>query len=132
MVSFLRVLDEKSLNTSHLTKNQLILREKTLASAPCGFVCLFLIEKHLLDIYPSHHFFFFRIHQPAIKIRHLEPWKIALIVIGTAVAAAITIGLLVYFLAYGKLYRTYHSSVTLLSASLLCYLRPTVLGVRFP
>ncbi|XP_019326110.1 transmembrane protease serine 11E-like [Aptenodytes patagonicus] len=43
-----------------------------------------------------------KIHQPAIKIRHLEPWKIALIVIGTAVAAAVTIGLLVYFLAYDQ------------------------------
>lgn len=51
-----------------------------------------------------------RIHQPVVKIRHLEPWKIALIVIGTAVAAAITIGLLVYFLAYGKFYVTYHRS----------------------
>ncbi|NXX80882.1 TM11D protease, partial [Urocolius indicus] len=43
-----------------------------------------------------------KIHQPAIQIRHLEPWKIALIVIGTAVAAAITIGLLVYFLAFDQ------------------------------
>ncbi|NXT18883.1 TM11D protease, partial [Syrrhaptes paradoxus] len=43
-----------------------------------------------------------KIHQPSIKIRHLEPWKIALIVIGAAVAAAITIGLLVYFLAYDQ------------------------------
>ncbi|NXU78139.1 TM11D protease, partial [Oreotrochilus melanogaster] len=43
-----------------------------------------------------------KIRQPAIKIRHLEPWKIALIVIGTAVVAAITIGLLVYFLAYDQ------------------------------
>ncbi|NXL85858.1 TM11D protease, partial [Alectura lathami] len=43
-----------------------------------------------------------KIPQPAIKIRHLEPWKIALIVVGTAVAAAITIGLLVYFLAYDQ------------------------------
>ncbi|NXA41361.1 TM11D protease, partial [Eudromia elegans] len=43
-----------------------------------------------------------KIHQPAIKIRHLEPWKIALIVIAAAVAAAITIGLLVYFLAYDQ------------------------------
>uniref|UniRef100_A0A8C0C2R3 Peptidase S1 domain-containing protein n=1 Tax=Buteo japonicus TaxID=224669 RepID=A0A8C0C2R3_9AVES len=50
---------------------------------------------------------------PVIKIRHLEPWKIALIVIGTAVAAAITIGLLVYFLAYGKFYVTYHYCVSL-------------------
>ncbi|KAK2541710.1 hypothetical protein Q9233_000616 [Columba guinea] len=52
-------------------------------------------------------FFFFsallpRIQQPTIRERHLEPWKIALIVIGTAVAAAITIGLLVYFLAYDQ------------------------------
>lgn len=51
-----------------------------------------------------------RIHEPAIKIRHLEPWKIALIVIGTVVAAAITIALLVYFLAYGKFYITQHCS----------------------
>ncbi|NWX20095.1 TM11D protease, partial [Aegotheles bennettii] len=43
-----------------------------------------------------------KIHQPDIKIRQLEPWKIALIVIGTAVAAAITVGLLVYFLAYDQ------------------------------
>lgn len=51
-----------------------------------------------------------RIHQSAIKIRPLEPWKIAVIVIGTAVAAAITIGLLVYFLAYGKFCIMYHYS----------------------
>ncbi|NWS60985.1 TM11D protease, partial [Chunga burmeisteri] len=43
-----------------------------------------------------------KIRQSSIKDRHLEPWKIALIVIGTAVAAAITIGLLVYFLAYDQ------------------------------
>ncbi|NWH74377.1 TM11A protease, partial [Piaya cayana] len=48
-----------------------------------------------------------RIRQPTIKTSHLEPWKIALIVIGSAVAAAITIGLLIYFLAYGKFYILY-------------------------
>lgn len=54
--------------------------------------------------------FFPRIRQSPLKIRHLEPWKIAAIVIGTAVAAAITIGLLVYFLAYGKFCIMYHYS----------------------
>lgn len=54
--------------------------------------------------------FFPRIHQSAIKIRHLEPWKIVIIVIGTALATAITIGLLVYFLAYGKFCIMYHCS----------------------
>ncbi|NWU92710.1 TM11A protease, partial [Upupa epops] len=43
-----------------------------------------------------------KIRQPAINVRPLEPWKIALIVIGTAVAAAATVGLLVYFLAYDQ------------------------------
>lgn len=54
--------------------------------------------------------FFPRIHQSVIKVRHLEPWKIAVIVIGTAVAAAIAIGLLVYFLAYGKFCIMYYYS----------------------
>ncbi|NXY82876.1 TM11D protease, partial [Alcedo cyanopectus] len=54
-----------------------------------------------------------RIHQPAIKISHIEPWKIALIVIGTAVAAAITIGLLVYFLAYDQKLFYYSGNVKL-------------------
>ncbi|NXN30502.1 TM11D protease, partial [Nycticryphes semicollaris] len=52
-----------------------------------------------------------KIPQPAIKIRQLEPWKIALIVIGTAVAAAITIGLLVYFLAYDQKLFYYSANV---------------------
>ncbi|NXS82386.1 TM11A protease, partial [Erpornis zantholeuca] len=52
-----------------------------------------------------------RIHQSAIKIRHLEPWKIAVIVIGTAVAAAITIGLLVYFLSYDQKLFYYSANV---------------------
>ncbi|XP_010142877.1 PREDICTED: transmembrane protease serine 11E-like, partial [Buceros rhinoceros silvestris] len=51
------------------------------------------------------------IHEPAIKIRHLEPWKIALIVIGTVVAAAITIALLVYFLAYDEKLFYYSANV---------------------
>lgn len=60
--------------------------------------------------------FSLRIHQPAIKIRHFEPWKIALIVIGAAVAAAITIGLLAYFLAYGKFNITFLCVVNFLAS----------------
>ncbi|NXH20468.1 TM11D protease, partial [Bucco capensis] len=56
-----------------------------------------------------------KIHQPAIQIRYLEPWKIALIVIGTAVAAAITIALLVYFLAYDQKLFYYSGSVKIAS-----------------
>ncbi|NWX89089.1 TM11D protease, partial [Nothoprocta ornata] len=56
-----------------------------------------------------------KIHQPAIKIRHLEPWKIALIVIGTAVAAAITIGLLVYFVAYDQKLFYYSGNIKITS-----------------
>ncbi|XP_059577287.1 transmembrane protease serine 11C [Alligator mississippiensis] len=41
-------------------------------------------------------------YKSATQIRHLEPWKIALIVLGIVAAAAITIGLLVYFLAYDQ------------------------------
>ncbi|NXR09568.1 TM11D protease, partial [Semnornis frantzii] len=52
-----------------------------------------------------------KIHQPAIKIRQLEPWKIALIVLGTALAAAVAIGLLVYFLSYDQKLFYYSSSV---------------------
>ncbi|NXP64574.1 TM11D protease, partial [Chloropsis cyanopogon] len=52
-----------------------------------------------------------KINQSVIKIRHLEPWKIAVIVIGTAVAAAITIGLLVYFLAYDQKLFYYSANV---------------------
>ncbi|KYO24496.1 hypothetical protein Y1Q_0002104 [Alligator mississippiensis] len=43
-----------------------------------------------------------RKYKSATQIRHLEPWKIALIVLGIVAAAAITIGLLVYFLAYDQ------------------------------
>ncbi|NWJ01286.1 TM11D protease, partial [Crypturellus undulatus] len=56
-----------------------------------------------------------KIHQPAIKIRHLEPWKIALIVIGAAVAAAITIGLLVYFLGYDQKLFYYSGNIKITS-----------------
>ncbi|NXG37305.1 TM11D protease, partial [Dromaius novaehollandiae] len=56
-----------------------------------------------------------KIHQPAIKIRHLEPWKIALIVIGATVAAAITIGLLVYFLAYDQKLFYYSGNIKITS-----------------
>ncbi|NWS72312.1 TM11D protease, partial [Crotophaga sulcirostris] len=52
-----------------------------------------------------------KIRQPVINTRHLEPWKIALIVIGTAVAAAITIGLLIYFLAYDEKLFYYSGSI---------------------
>ncbi|NWH59004.1 TM11A protease, partial [Geococcyx californianus] len=56
-----------------------------------------------------------KIRQPAIKTRHLEPWKIALIVVGTAVAAAITIGLLIYFLAYDEKLFYYSGSIKVTS-----------------
>ncbi|OWK54925.1 Transmembrane protease serine 11A [Lonchura striata] len=68
------------------------------------------LEKDLL-INLTLFLFFARIHQSAIKIRQLEPWKIAVIVIGTAVAAAITIGLLVYFLAYDQKLFYYSANV---------------------
>ncbi|XP_074983470.1 transmembrane protease serine 11C-like [Caretta caretta] len=41
-----------------------------------------------------------RVHQLATKPKFFEPWKSALIAVAAAMALAITIGLLVYFLAY--------------------------------
>ncbi|NWY72677.1 TM11A protease, partial [Erithacus rubecula] len=52
-----------------------------------------------------------KIHQSAIKIRHLDPWKIAVIVIGTVLAVGITIGLLAYFLAYDQKLFYYSANV---------------------
>ncbi|XP_053886599.1 transmembrane protease serine 11C-like [Malaclemys terrapin pileata] len=43
-----------------------------------------------------------RVHQLGTKPRFFKPWKIALIVVAVAMAAAITIGILVYFLAYDQ------------------------------
>ncbi|CAM4655910.1 transmembrane protease serine 11C-like [Lepidochelys kempii] len=43
-----------------------------------------------------------RVHQLATKPKFFEPWKSALIAVAAAMALAITIGLLVYFLAYDQ------------------------------
>ncbi|XP_065453502.1 transmembrane protease serine 11B-like protein [Chrysemys picta bellii] len=43
-----------------------------------------------------------RVHQLGTKPRFFKPWKIALIAVAVAMAAAITIGILVYFLAYDQ------------------------------
>lgn len=61
-----------------------------------------------------------RKYKSATQIRHLEPWKIALIVLGIVAAAAITIGLLVYFLAYGKFPCLIHAKPPHPWAQVLC------------
>lgn len=99
MVSFSRVSDKKSICWEE---------SADVEGENFSFILGGLLNRKgsLINFFPLYFLFSPRIHQPAIKIRHLEPWKIALIVIGTAVAAAVTIGLLVYFLAYGKFYIT--------------------------
>lgn len=62
-------------------------------------------NKLLLAVLPTKILFFFsvlRMARSGAKTKTLEPWKIALIVLAVLVVLAIVIGLLVYFLVYGK------------------------------